>query len=284
MSGIYWLASYPKSGNTWFRSFLYNLQQNGDVPADINELQTGSIASGRGWLDEVLGFDTAELRADEVDRLRPAVYRWSMQDKQPGYHKIHDAYTTTADGEPLISREGTRGALYIIRNPLDLVSSLANHNQSTVNEAINTMSNLSYSLSGSRKGLPNQVRQRLLSWSEHVLSWVDVPELNCLVIRYEDMLAEPVRTFTKAAEFLQLPTDSTRIAKAIRFSDFKVLSQQESTKGFQERPPKVNQFFRRGHSGGWREELSPEQVKFVLSNHAGVMQRFGYIDKNGEIL
>ena len=55
MGGIYWLASYPKSGNTWFRAFLCNLQEDGEEPADINDLATGGIASARGWLDEVLG-------------------------------------------------------------------------------------------------------------------------------------------------------------------------------------------------------------------------------------
>src|SRR5207244_8908627 len=100
MGGIYWLASYPKSGNTWFRTFLYNLQEDGDDPADINDIRTGAIASGRGWIDEVLGFDSADLTQDEIERLRPAVYRWSGSDDEIGYHKIHDAYTLLPDGEP----------------------------------------------------------------------------------------------------------------------------------------------------------------------------------------
>ena len=107
MGGIYWLASYPKSGNTWFRTFLRNLIEDGDQPADINELSTGNIASSCGWLAEVLGFDTAELDPDEVDRLGPEVYRWSLKDNEIGYHKIHDAYTYTRSCEPLISREAT---------------------------------------------------------------------------------------------------------------------------------------------------------------------------------
>ena len=282
MGGIYWLASYPKSGNTWFRSFLYNLQQNGDLPADINELSTGSIASGRGWLDEVLGFDTAELHPDEVDRLRPAVYRWSLQDKETGYHKIHDAYTTTPDGEPLVSREGTLGALYIIRNPLDVAPSLASHNHSTLDVAIQAMGDPRHAISRSTKALPDQVRQKQLTWSEHVLSWVDAPGLKRCVIRYEDMLAEPTRTFTQAAEFLQLPTEPERIDKAIRFSDFKVLSQQETDKGFEERPVKAERFFRQGQSGGWRDQLSPDQVQRIVADHADVMQRFGYLDDMGQ--
>ena len=281
MSGIYWLASYPKSGNTWFRSFLYNLQQDGDAPADINELATGGIASGRGWLDEVLGFDTAELDPDEVDRLRPSVYRWSLRDAEVGYHKIHDAYTYTQDGEPLVSREATLGALYIVRNPLDVAPSNANHNQSTIDQAIARMGEAKYALCRTRKALPSQVRQQLLSWSQHVLSWIDAPELNCHVMRYEDMLSDPIASFTQATRFLGLAQAPEQIEKAIRFSDFKELSRQEEQKGFKERPTKTERFFRQGKSGGWRDKLSPEQVQRIVSDHGAVMQRMGYLDGAG---
>lgn len=281
MSGIYWLASYPKSGNTWFRSFLYNLQQDGDAPADINELSTGGIASARGWLDEVLGFDTAELDPDEVDRLRPAVYRWSLREAEVGYHKIHDAYTYTPDGEPLVSREATLGALYLVRNPLDVAPSYANHNHSSIDDAITRMGETKHALCRTRKGLPNQVRQQLLSWSQHVLSWLDAPDLNCHVMRYEDMLSDPVTSFTQAAQFLAVPHRPEQIDKAIRFSDFNELSRQEEQKGFRERPPKTERFFRQGKSGDWRDKLSPEQVQRIVTDHGKVMRRMGYLDEAG---
>ncbi len=284
MGGIYWLASYPKSGNTWFRTFLRNLRDEGDEPVDINDLSTGSIASSRGWLDHVLGFDTAELDLDEVDRLRPEVYRWALRDKELGYHKIHDAYTLTSEGEPLVSSEATLGALYIIRNPLDVAPSYANHNHSTIADAIDCMGQEKHGLCRSRKSLPNQTRQKLLTWSQHVLSWVDAPNLNCHVVRYEDMLAKPLETFTTAVRFLQLSEYSEKIAKAIEFSDFKVLSQQESNKGFRERPPHTERFFRQGKSGDWREKLTDEQVAKVIEDHAVVMKRFGYLDASGQPL
>jgi hypothetical protein len=281
MGGIYWLASYPKSGNTWFRSFLRNLIEDCDQPADINDLSTDNIASSRGWLDEVLGFDTAELAHDEVDSLRPEVYRWSLKDDDIGYHKIHDAYTLTRDGEPLVSREATRGALYILRNPLDVAPSYANHNHSTIDDAIRRMGESRYALCKSRKGLPNQVRQKLLTWSEHVLSWVDAPGLNCHVIRYEDMLRDPIATFTAAARFLQLPDAPPRVEKAIRFSDFRELARQEEEKGFGERPPKAERFFRQGKSGDWRDKLNPQQVERIIADQGDVMRRFGYLDADG---
>jgi hypothetical protein len=282
MGGIYWLASYPKSGNTWFRTFLRNLREEGDEPVDINDLSTGSIASARGWLDQVLGFDTAELDLDEVDRLRPEVYRWALRDKELGYHKIHDAYTLTRDGEPLVSTEATLGALYIIRNPLDVAPSYANHNHSSIDDAIACMGQAQHGLCRSRKSLPNQTRQKLLTWSQHVLSWVDAPNLNCHVARYEDMLANPVETFTAAVDFLQLSAFCKNIPKAIEFSDFKLLSQQEMNKGFREKPAHTEKFFRQGKSGDWREKLTKEQVAKVVEDHGRVMRRFGYLDELGE--
>ena len=66
MGGIYWLASYPKSGNTWFRSVLANYMSETDEPININELNTGSIASSRVWVDDVLCVDTADMTQEEV--------------------------------------------------------------------------------------------------------------------------------------------------------------------------------------------------------------------------
>ncbi len=239
MGGIYWLASYPKSGNTWFRSFMQNLIEDADQPVDINALSTGQIASSRGWLDEVLGFDSADFSHDDLDQLRPAVYRWSTRDPEIGYHKIHDAYTFTADGEPLVSQGGTLGALYIIRNPLDVAPSYAQHSNVSVDEAIRWMGDPDNAFCWGRKKLFNQVRQQLLSWSDHVRSWVDSPGLNCHVIRYEDMLQSPTPTFSGAVRFLQLPSDEARIDKAIRFSDFKELRRQESANPFREKGEKA---------------------------------------------
>ena len=277
MGGIYWLASYPKSGNTWLRAFLRNLLEDGEAPVDINDLSTGSIASARGWLDEVLGFDTADLSPDEVERLRPQVYQWALTDDEVGYHKIHDAYTLTQDGEPIVSREGTLGALYILRNPLDVAPSAANHWHCSLEKAVENLCKPQMAFCKTRKALPPQVRQRMGTWSEHVLSWVDAPDLKVEVIRYEDMLENPLATFTRAVQFLQLPDDVDRISKAIRFSDFRELARQESEKGFRERPSHTERFFRQGQTGRGRSQLTPEQIDRLIEVNGEVMRRFGYL-------
>jgi len=282
MGGIYWLASYPKSGNTWFRAFLHNLQRDGDVPVDINiDMHSSAIASSRSWLDDVLGFDTADLSEDEIEHLRPAVYRWSARETSINYHKIHDAYTHADANEPLVSRAATIGALYILRNPLDVAASLASHTRCSIDQAIQFMGNPAAAVYLSRTTAHRQVRQRLGTWSTHVLSWVDAPVLNRHIIRYEDMLDQPTEVFSRAADFLELPTEQARTAKAIQHCAFDNLASQEARSGFREKPAGVERFFRRGQCGGWRKELTAEQVARVVADHGVVMRRFGYLDRHG---
>ena len=282
--GIYWLASYPKSGNTWFRTVLTNYQIDGEEPVDINQISGGRIASGRNWIDDVLGFDSADLTHEEIERLRPAVYRWSSDEAEVGFHKIHDAYTYTEDGEPLVSREATLGAVYLLRNCLDVAVSASHFFGWTIDKTIESMGQREHSMCSSRVAMPNQVRQRLLTWSDHVTSWVDAPGLRCEVVRYEDMLHEPVATFGRALRFLGFEDDSPRLEKAIRFSSFEKLSQQESEKGFRETPPRAERFFRKGKTGEWRDFLTGAQVERLIADHEVVMRRFGYLDDSGNPL
>jgi hypothetical protein len=282
-AGIFWLASYPKSGNTWFRVFLENLRGDSDQPARINELKTGMIASARFWIDIVLGFDSADLDADALDRLRPVVYRWTADHvDETGYYKIHDAYTCLPDGEPLVSRAATRGALYLLRNPLDVAISFAHHLRCSIDQAIAHMGNPDYAFCANPKRPDVQVRQKLLNWSGHVRSWVDAEGLAREVIRYEDLHARPLETFTRAAAFLGLPSERAPIEKALRFSHITELQRQEAEDRFQETPQGVPQFFRKGQVGDWRATLTPAQVARIVADHGEVMNRFGYLDAHGE--
>jgi hypothetical protein len=92
------------------------------------------------------------------------------------------------------------------------------------------------------------------------------------------MTASPLQTFTKAAEFLSLSSDPEKIAKAIKFSNFKILARQEEESGFKETPIKTSRFFRKGKTGGWRKEVTEHQIKQIIKDHGAVMRRFGYLN------
>ena len=72
---IVWMASYPKSGNTWFRVFLSNLFSASTREVHINDLSETTISSNRTIIDSYLGIHSSELTAEEIDRIRPLVFR-----------------------------------------------------------------------------------------------------------------------------------------------------------------------------------------------------------------
>lgn len=277
---ITWLASYPKSGNTWLRIFLTNYLLDGDSPADINALKGGPIASARQWFDEWAGVEASLLDDAVIERLRPDVYRcMARETPEMLYMKVHDAWGRTDRGEALFPADVTAGVIYILRNPLDIAASLANHYGVTIPEAVSKMGNADHSLARSLGGLNDQLHQRLGTWSGHVQSWLDTSGLPVCAVRYEDMLANPNTAFAEVVRFCELPFDKKRLQKAIEFSCFAEAQHQEQAKGFREQSAKSKgSFFRQGRSNGWREELSSDLVAQIVADHGTTMRRFGYLE------
>ncbi|HEX7776290.1 MAG TPA: sulfotransferase domain-containing protein, partial [Parvibaculum sp.] len=166
--------------------------------------------------------------------------------------------------------------IYILRNPLDLVLSIMNHFSMTLDEAIEKMANIG----GGTPITKSHVPEIHSSWSNHVASWTSRPNPQLLIVRYEDLLEKPQIYFKKVTQFLGLTPPQDRLDRAIRFSSFKVLKEQEEHGGFVERPRKVDAFFREGRKDQWREKLTPEQVRRIINAHREQMQRFRYIPKD----
>lgn len=276
--GIVWLASYPKSGNTWMRVFLANYVLNRPEPVDINELKSFTFGEHHiEYFERVSGQAAADLDDVALNRLRPEVQRMIFREaKGIAFTKTHSAITAL-NGIPTILPEVTEGAIYIIRNPLDVAVSYAHHIGVGYDEAVAAMGNSDNQLATTDKF----IFQVLGSWSDHVLSWTTAPGLRPLVVRYEDMLRTPEKAFGLVEQFLRVRPDPERLRKAIRFSSFETLSEQEKKHGFVEASKKAERFFRKGETGGWRRELTPAQVETIIADHRGYMSRFGYLTKDG---
>jgi hypothetical protein len=278
LKNIVWLASYPKSGNTWFRAFLTALNLGEKDFLDINHLYDSTIASSRELFDELAGVYSSDLSMDEIDQLRPKIYHQSaLEADDLIYHKVHDAWTLTKNGEPLFALEITRAVIYIIRNPLDVAVSFSHHLGVSIDRTIEFMNNIDYSFCSRNDRLQLQFRQKLLSWSGHVKSWTEQSRLPIMVIRYEDMKENPVNTFSKAFSFLGINTTPEKIAEAVNISSFENLKKQEEEKGFLEKSIRSNAFFRKGIAGAWKEVLSDEQAQKIMSHHGDVMRQFNYL-------
>lgn len=277
-TGIVWLASFPKSGNTWFRIVLANLTAGDQGPADINNLdECGGIASSRDEFEAITMIESDLLSHDDIDCLRPRVYEvLAAEASQQRWIKVHDAYTSTRDGDPLLGRKAAGAAVYLVRDPRDVAVSLAHHNSTTVDDAIKLMNTADSAVYGGHKGVLPQLRQRLLGWSGHVTSWLDQPDVPVHTVRYEDLVAHPVAGFSEALRFAGRLATTAEVERAVRHADFSELQRQEREKGFGEKMPGPAPFFRAGRAGGWRGTLTAGQVDVIEHCHGAAMTRLGY--------
>jgi hypothetical protein len=274
-SGIWWLASYPKSGNTWLRAWLWTLISG--KHADINSLSLlGGYAGSRSQFDTALGIESVALSRDQEANLRPRAFEVIAADAQrPPYCKTHDAYHLTPAGEPLFPASATRGAIYVVRDPRAVAVSLAHYMAQPIDDAIARMDDPEALSGDSTRRLSNHLRQRLLSWSKHVESWLGAP-FPVHVLRYEDMQADPHAALGAVAAFLGLSSDQPAIAAAVEAATFSRLQAHERESGFIEKPRQAAAFFREGRVDGWRQALSPEQAARIVAAHGAVMRRCNY--------
>lgn len=273
MGAIIWLASYPKSGNTWMRVFLHNLLRNPAEPAPINSINQFCLGEDSASLYN--NFDPrplSTLTAAEVMALRPKVHELlTTAFPDSVFVKTHNLLGE-AEGQPLINLKCTAGAIYLVRNPLDVAISYAHHFGVGIDDSIEQ-------LNYAGAGTPTTdlvARQYYGSWSMHVSSWTEVPFPTRHVVRYEDMIDDPLDTFAGVAKFLGLEPPIERLQRAIANSSFEQLQSQENDRGFVERS-QYSRFFRSGRTGQWRSELTEDQIRQVVSDHRTQMQRFGYV-------
>ena len=285
MKGIYWLASYPKSGNTWFRIFLSNLLSGKDEPVDINNMPEIPIASNRHIFDKLIGYSSVNLTLDEIDDLRPDIYRkYARANEDAKFLKIHDAYTRLICGERLLPYDDSLAAIYFIRNPLDVAVSFAFHSRISMDEAVDKICADGLTLCGIDTVSSSQYRQIIMSWSKHVESWTQQIDIDIHVMRFEDMKNRPLETFAHAVDFLGMDDKLDRVEKAVDFSDFKITKAQEEKSGFKERPSKVKSFFREGETASWKKHLTMQHIQKIIDVNRNVMMRFGYLTGDGEII
>jgi hypothetical protein len=278
-SGIVWIASYPKSGNTWARAFLHNLARarnwEGDEQ-DINGMGRFSTweLDKRRYAD-ILGFEPDNaVHRREIAATRHAVHR-QIADSAQGvvFVKTHNCLVTDR-GHSTVNFAVTAGAVYVVRNPLDVAISFAHHAGASIDAAIAHMAATDAESSGSDASI-YEVHG---SWSQHVGSWTRNQHRALYVMRYEDMLADPQQTFGALARHLHFDASRRHLAKAIERSSFARLQAQENEKGFRERPARADRnFFREGRAGQWKEVLTPSQVDRIVNDHGEQMRRFGYL-------
>jgi hypothetical protein len=275
MGNIVWLASFPKSGNTWLRAFLHNLLRNPSESYDINKLIDFTKSDAQmAWYNLFDKRPGSQITKDEIAALRPMVHRQMTRSSNDSvFIKTHSMLVEDR-GTAMHTMQYTAGAIYVIRNPLDVTISFAHHFGVPLDEAIKAMATPGLHTENS----DTYSYEVFGSWSENVRSWTLNAHRGLHVVRYEDLLADPHGAFGAVLRFLGLHVTVTRsrLEKAIEQSSFRVLQEQEQRQGFKEKTDKAEKFFREGKAGQWKTQLSQQQVDMVVAAHQNQMARFGY--------
>lgn len=267
---IIWLASYPKSGNTWLRLLLANYFMAQQRVVGINNIYHFTTSDTRqDFFDKAAG---RPFFAQDVERwleVRPRALRMIAASKD-GHHfvKTH-CRIGRMNGQITIPPDLTAGGIYIYRNPFDVAVSYARHQTVDIDAAIDLMADRT-ALNASKTGIFDALGR----WDEHIESWVTPEGMWRHVMRYEDLVANTEREMRKLLDFLRVPVEDGKLRRAIRLASFETLQKQEREEGFRERPPAMKQFFVSGKSGGWRDVLEPAHISHIRDEFGPTIEKY----------
>ena len=259
---IIWIPSYPKSGNTYLRSFLssyyYSIGGKFDFSLLLNINQFPSLrysdAKSYTYVDAAKNWINNQKKFFTKEKLFFLKTHNSLEE--------YFGYKFTKSSETL-------GAIYIVRDPRNIISSMCNHYSIDFNGAYNKMIDQNASLSV--KNLDGDLSNFsfLGSWSNHYKSWKNNFEFKTLIIKYEDLEKNAHNEFWKILTFIEEltgknePINKKKFENSLNSTNFSNLKQQEKLHGFKEsfsykKNNKTN-FFNLGFKNKW-QKLLPEEI------------------------
>jgi len=279
---IIWLASYPKSGNTWLRSLIasYFYSNNGSFNFKLldNIDQFPSPQFFKNYEDPLSEPEaTSNFWINEQEKIN--------KEKKIRFLKTHNALCKI-NSNSFTDEKNTIGAIYIVRDPRNLITSLAHHYQIDQNEAFNFMVN-------TKKALIEKSNNKfvgfvpILSWDLHLESWINCKKFPVLVIRYEDLLTSAFDTFKKVITFINKLSpisnklDEIKISQSISSCSFDKLEKLEKNNGFHEAMENKNnnkkiKFFNLGKDNNYKKLLEPKLTKKITDLYKSQIEKFNY--------
>ena len=265
---IIWLTSYPKSGNTWVRSFLsaYYFSQDGDF--NFNLLESFKQFPSKDFVNLNL-----KNPLDIIKQWEP-VQEDILSKKKIVFLKTHNALISL-NNTKFTSPKYTLGFIYIIRDPRNLITSLKNHTDISYEEALSFMLDKNTVLYDTKVN-DYDAAHFISSWRMHYKSWLNNDVFKKMIIRYEDLENNSHEIFYKLINFTNSlmkrndKVDEKKLEKAIETTNFNNLRKKEENGEFNENAIslKTNEkvkFFNMGYKNNWNKIL-PQELKIKLND------------------
>ena len=271
---IIWIASYPKSGNTWVRSLLASYLYTDDGIFNFDLLRKIDQFPSKPYFEYFLK-DFTDIKKIS-DYWIAAQERIRLFNKETIFLKTHSALCTL-ENNPFTNKSNTKAVIYIVRDPRNVITSLSHHYSLNIDQAFDFINNKNRMLLKNEYGQGNfGIATVLGNWSEHYKSWKNINFAPILIVRYEDLINDVKKTFMSILNFLsnltKIGIDEKKIINTIDSCRFDVLSNKEKNEGFIESVDhkvsgKKLKFFNLGKKNDWKNLLDPkieEQIRFKL--------------------
>jgi len=279
---IIWLASYPKSGNTWVRSIISSLLYSDDGNFSFELMSKVSQFPEKKYFKNFI---------NDFGNFNQIKEKWiSAQDminldNQIKVLKTHQGkYTVGKDS--FTNDQNTLATIYIVRDPRTLISSISNHYTLTFDEASNFL--MTPQIIGNSKRWEDKetgIKCLLGKWNDHYRSWTR-NKSNLLLIKYEDLIQNPENELEKIINFLKkylnIETNNNKNKKILETTSFKNLKEMEQKGLFRENvlnkkdESKVN-FFHLGPANNWKDNLNEDVKNKIEKNFYQEMIELKYL-------
>ena len=272
---IIWIASYPKSGNTWMRTLLSTYLYLKSDKFDFKLLSKIPNFTRDKYFENLVDLNLLKNEPLKISEYwNAAQSRINLQGEEKIF-KTHSACVSLKD-KWFTTETHTSGYIHIVRDPRSVVCSLAAHSNTTTEKSVKDLLNDNFVGSNGKYGLA----ELTCSWKINYLSWKKKKNFPGILIKYEDLLDNTEKEFKKVLIFLKdklnFELDDKKMKQTIKLCNFSELSNQEDKKGFVEQ---VNgKFFRKGKKDSWKEELNPNLKNEIEKNLKTEMQELGYLN------
>ncbi|MDA9721139.1 sulfotransferase domain-containing protein [Candidatus Pelagibacter sp.] len=277
---IIWIASYPKSGNTYLRSFIssYYFSKKGKFQFDL--------------LLNILQFPSIKFTKNNVYSELEASQNWLYNQNQFfDKDKIHFVKTHNCLSEyknnKFTTHNETLGAIYIVRDPRNVITSIKHHYMLDYDKAYSKMMDKNCSILEKSVDQDFSNFTYLSSWSNHYKSWKSCKEFEILFLKYEDLENNKIETFRKIILFInklqnkEVIINEDKFRNSIKSTNFANLKNKETVEGFfeaafsKEKGKKIN-FFNLGFNNRWQKILPVEFLQKLNTNLRDDLIELGY--------
>ena len=273
---IVWLSSYPKSGNTWIRSFLSTYLNTSDGIFNLSLLDSIKEFPDHNILNKYM--DNKNFHnLGEVSKNWIKVQEFINLKKKHIFLKTHNAFCNI-NGNLFTNSNNTSAFIYVVRDPRNVILSMSNHFGITQEESFKIITNEKHII---YPQIGNELIPATLvsSWGNNYSSWKNCNSIPKIIIKYEDLIHDAEKNFKKIINFLKqkikIEYDEEKIINSARTTQFENLKKIEDEHGFN--AGQKNKFFYLGKKNDWRNLLAKGINDRIIIKFESEMKELEYI-------